>query len=92
MFCPREVCPAVIIVSQGDAADIQQESLGCYVYEGSIHNDMYPVYVNQRGQFLTPDYYSNPWNGFTRWLVASEVAAEEGTIRYFFHFLLFYFL
>ena len=42
---------------QGDAADIQQESLGCYVYEGSIHNDMYPVYVNQRGQFLTPDYY-----------------------------------
>jgi len=85
MYCSRDVCPAVIIVSQGETADFQQESLGCYIYEGSINNDMYPVYINQRGQFLTPDYHSNPWMGITRWIVSSEVLAVEGTIRNFMH-------
>ena len=34
VYCPETVCPAVFIVSEGDAADLVQESLGCFNYEG----------------------------------------------------------
>jgi len=81
MFCPRDVCPAVYIISQGQTAEIQHDSLGCYIYDGSILDDLYPVYVNKFGQFLTPDYFSNPVMGITRWIVANNVLALNGTIR-----------
>ena len=47
----------LIILLQGLTAEIQHDSLGCYIYDGSILDDLYPVYVNKFGQFLTPDYF-----------------------------------
>ena len=35
----------------------QAASLGCFNYDGSLDDDMYPVYSNQGGLFLTPDIY-----------------------------------
>ena len=35
----------------------QAASLGCFNYDGSLDDDMYPVYSNQEGLFLTPDIY-----------------------------------
>jgi len=75
------VCPAVFIVSEGDAADLVQDSLGCFNYEGSLYDDEYPVYINENGLFLTPDYISNPVFGMTRWIVGDIPLAENGTVR-----------
>ena len=57
LYCPRDVCPAVLIESQGLSADQHETSRGCFNYEGSLNNDLYPVYVNQFGQYLIPDEY-----------------------------------
>ena len=57
VYCPKEVCPAVFIDSQGLSVDQHKDSLGCFNYEGSLYDDLYPVYVNHFGQYLIPDEY-----------------------------------
>ena len=32
-------------------------TIGCFNFEGSLYDEMYPVYVNQFGQYLLPDKY-----------------------------------
>ena len=79
----QDLCPAVYIESSGLAATLQPDSLGCFNQEGSVMNDMYPLYTNTRGQFLTPDSLSNPVLDRTRWIVSETILADitEGTIR-----------
>jgi len=81
LYCPKEVCAAVFIDSQGLAADQHKNSLGCYNFEGSLYDDMYPVYVNQFGQYLIPDEFSNPVMEITRYIVSSSPSGEDGIIR-----------
>ena len=57
LYCPKEVCPAVFIHSQGIAAEQHTDSIGCFNFEGSLYDEMYPVYVNQFGHYLLPDKY-----------------------------------
>merc|ERR1712126_718395 len=89
LYCPRDVCPAVLIESQGLSADQHETSLGCFNYEGSLNNDLYPVYVNQFGHYLIPDEYSNPVWGITRWIVTydinSQAPSRNSTIRNIYH-------
>merc|ERR1712133_227132 len=89
LYCPRDVCPAVSIESQGLSADQHETSLGCFNYEGSLYDDLYPVYVNQFGQYLIPDEYSNPVWGITRWIVTydinSQAPSRNSTIRNIYH-------
>merc|ERR1712013_305843 len=85
IYCPESYCPAVYIWSTGGAAEHQPESLGCYDYEGSLMNNVYPDYVNIQGWFLTPTAYSNPILGYTEWVVSQNVLDTgregNGTIR-----------
>ena len=77
------MCPAVYIESSGIAASLQPDSLGCFNYAGSVMSDIYPIYNNSRGQFLTPDSLSNPVIDRTSWIVSETLLADitEGTIR-----------
>merc|ERR1711983_406503 len=57
IYCPKDVCTAVYIESQGIAAVYHGDSIGCFNYEGSIFDNTYPTYINRQGLFLTPDAY-----------------------------------
>ena len=57
IYCPKDVCTAVFIESQGLASVHHPDSLGCFNYEGSLFDNMYPDYINRQGLFLTPDAY-----------------------------------
>eukprot|EP00088_Acartia_fossae_P011515 TRINITY_DN15851_c0_g2_i1.p1 TRINITY_DN15851_c0_g2~~TRINITY_DN15851_c0_g2_i1.p1 ORF type:complete len:173 (+),score=19.73 TRINITY_DN15851_c0_g2_i1:59-520(+) len=81
LFCPQSYCAAVFIVSEGGTADLYPNLLGCYEYEGSLLDDMYPNYVNKNGIFLTPNAYSNPVLEYTIWLVSEDVLSTTGYIR-----------
>ena len=97
IYCPKDVCTAVYIESQGLASVHHQDSLGCFNYEGSLFDNTYPDYINRQGLFLTPDAYrlvsrlcknlvtqkviSNPGHGIIRWIVSGDILSETGTIR-----------
>ena len=57
IYCPKDVCTAVFIESEGLASVHHQDSLGCFNYEGSLFDNTYPDYINRQGLFLTPDAY-----------------------------------
>ena len=56
LYCTVLYC-AALYCTLLYCADTQAASLGCFNYDGSLDEDMYPVYSNQEGLFLTPDIY-----------------------------------
>ena len=70
-FCNQ--CMEISVESDGGAIVHQPQRIGRYVRDGSLWENMMPVWKSANNQYITPDPMSNPIIYYIKWVVSESV-------------------